>query len=37
LIIAGMTAVLFLIILFFSLLNQAFVFFSSIYREILFR
>lgn len=37
LMVAGMTAVLFLIILFFSLVNEAVVFGSSIYREILFR
>jgi len=37
LIVAGMTAVLFLAILFFSLLNQAYVFAKSVYREILFR
>lgn len=37
LIVAGMTAVLFLGILFFSLLNQAYVFAYSIYRELIFR
>lgn len=37
LIIAGMTAVLFLAVLFFSLLNQAYVFVHSIYRELVFR
>lgn len=37
LIVAGMTAVLFLAILFFSLLNQAYVFAYSVYREVIFR